>query len=285
LQDYERINATTVGQQVVLVGDNSTGAGGGGGDVLATSRGVGTALRKIGTADPQLHLSTSAGRIWLASVTDSDQLTGQPRTELREVDLRGRLTQRAVFDGVFGATPFGEGFLRDVSLQDREAGVELVDADGKRTQVWSGLQLLGDWGDVALLREVQPCSRSCELTVLDAQDGLSERLVRVQNPDLLDWAASGISRDRRLLFSAVPQADEPSVRIARTDLANGAVTILDGVRSNRYYGFTPSFSPDGRWMFFPDADQAHVDAYDILENRSYRVPGEFSGVTSVLAVS
>jgi hypothetical protein len=103
-------------------------------------------------------------------------------------------------------------------------------------------------------------------------------------PRVVDWQASGISPDGQVLFSAVPQGDEPSIRIARTELATGAVTILDGVRSTRYYGFTPAFSADGRWMFFPDADASHVDAYDVVERRVYRLRGEFADISSVVVV-
>jgi hypothetical protein len=216
-------------------------------------------------------------------VTDHDSTTGRPRTELTEVDLRGRVRQRVVFDGSFGATPFSAGFLRDVSVE-REDGVELVDAQGVRSRVWAGTQLLGVWGDHALLADVSPCDRACGLRVLTAGDRLAERRVEVQDPAWVNWQASGVSPDGRLLFSAIPQDDEPSVRIARTDLLTGAVTLLPGVRSTRYYGIDPSFSADGRWMFFPDADKTHVNVYDTVRHRSYRLRGEFQDISSVEVV-
>jgi hypothetical protein len=281
---YSRINATAVGDEVVLVGDDSTGAGGGGGDVLATTAGIGSGLRVIGSSDPHLMPSSNAGRIWLSSVTDADRTTGRPRTELREVDLRGRVRQKVVFDGTFGATPFAGGFLRSVSLE-RGDGVELVDAQGERSRAWPGGQLLGVWGDHALLSDVPPCDGVCGLRVLTARGELSERRVEVDDPAWIDWQAGGISPDGRLLFSGAPDGDEPSVRVARTDLVTGKATLLEGVRSTRYYGLSPSFSADGRWMFLPDADRTHVNVYDIAEQTSYRVPGEFKEVSSVLVVS
>jgi hypothetical protein len=72
-----------------------------------------------------------------------------------------------------------------------------------------------------------------------------------------------------------------SSRITELDLASGGSDLVEDAWSGTSYGPSFQFSPDGRWMFFIDADTKSIDAYDRLARRSYRVPGRFDAISQL----
>jgi hypothetical protein len=90
-----------VGDELVLAGNSSTGAGSGAETVLVTTAGPGSPLREIGTATG-LHPSSEPGRVWLETQLMPPD---EPRTLLRLVDLQGAQHRDADHDGIHGFSP------------------------------------------------------------------------------------------------------------------------------------------------------------------------------------
>jgi hypothetical protein len=276
-----RVNVWRVGRQLVFVPDESTGAGGGGGDVLATTSGPGSRLRRIGSSDPQLRPSGTRGRIWLSSVNDYDPVTEQPRTELTEVNLTGRVTRRVRFPGTFGAEPFAGGFLRHT--QD-DKDVELVNASGRRQRVYPGMGIAYVDAAHALLAERQ-CTTGCTLTLLDAGAPGVRRKVALPDVHTDIWNGLVVLPSGDELLMAVPAAagDGPAVSLQRVGVSDGEAHAV-GAWSYVFFGLRPAFTDDRRWMLFIDADRSHVNVTDLTSGKTYRAPGALPGLTQVVAL-
>ena len=281
LADNDRLDATRIGGEVVLVPDNSTGAGGGGGTVFATTQGPGSRLRAIGSSDPYLQASARAGRIWLSSAED----TNTPRTTLTEVDLTGRVSRRVVLADTVGAIPFAGGFLRDALPAADSPGTELVNSEGRRRELWPRMSVVAATPDLVVLSE--PCTERCPLLLLIA-DGSAAPVERRLDVDPSLARASydrAFSPEKDALFFTTPVSEGGPSALSRLDLGSGRTTRLEGALTATYWPFAPAFSDDGRWMFFSAADGSHVLVYDVRRGRTLRVPGDFRGITSVVAVS
>ena len=274
----DRIDVLGVGGQLVMLADNQTGAGNGPNEVLATTAGPGSPLRVIGQAS-YLRSSSSPGRLWLVSVLD----TNNPMEKLVEVDLHGGVHQAVTFRDVLNTEPFARGFLRETVMPDGSSGhaTELVDARNRLLKSYLG-SVVAVQGDTAVLAD-RSCPRDCTATVLSARGSLIARRERSTALDLS--SESTLSPDgARLLI------DEPDGRVSATHLtalmlSGGGYQSIDDAWGARYYGPSVRFSPDGRWMFFIDADEKSIDAHDLTTHRSYRVPGRFRTITQLEPLS
>ena len=276
LVDHDRIDVLSVGKQLVMVGDDQTGAGTGPYPAYATTNGPGSPMHTIGQAG-YLVPSDHAGRVWLSDVTQ------EPSTTLTEVDLQGRVYRHAGFEGTFGADPFAGGYLRQTVMPDKSEGedVELVDDSGKRRLLYKHVSVLVVSGDTALLADRVACAKKCDLHVLTAGSTVTEHVLHLgATPDLIE---AGITNDSSRLFVGVRQestSPAPSL-ISELSLTSGAMRQMTDAYAATYYGASYQFTPDGRWMFFVDADEKHVNAYDLAARRAYRVKGDFAQITQL----
>jgi hypothetical protein len=278
--DYDRLDVVAVDGQLVLVGDNNTGAGSGPFPAYATTAGPGSRLRALGEASYLLP-SEHSGRVWLAAVVDTNDATAG--TTLTEVDLSGRVHQRAHFR--YGAQPFAGGFLRQAGANAPgdagDQGTDLVDAQGRVLHNYAGRVVLVTGNTAILSLTDAPCSGQCRLQVLTAGATIEERTVTVAA--LPGLSELGLSRDGSRLFTSdiVEGGSNPPSWVTELDLRTGRVHRLTDAWAETYYGASFVFSADGRWMFFSDVDAKHVDAYDLTTRRAFRVPGTFGTITQL----
>jgi hypothetical protein len=159
--------------------------------------------------------------------------------------------------------------------------VELVDASGKRRLLYRHVSVLVVRGDTALLADRVACAENCDLHVLTAGPAVTERVLHLgASPDLIE---AGIANDRSRLFVGVRQESTdpaPSI-LSELSLTTGAWRQVADAYAASYYGASYQFTPDGRWMFFVDADEKHVNAYDLSARRAYRVKGDFAQITQL----
>jgi hypothetical protein len=280
--EYDRLDVVVVGRELVLVGDNNTGAGSGPFPAYATTAGPGSKLRTLGQASYLLR-SAHRDRAWL--VADNDTNDADAGSTLTEVDLRGVVHQRAHFAHRFGVLPFAGGFLVDAGLtapgDAGDQGTDLVDARG-RVQHHYADRVYRVEGDTAILAASDvPCSRACHLLVLTAGATVVERTVDLAAvPSLYE---AGLAPDRsRLLASDVAEGSDRRPGLVKDlDLRTGAVHDVTGAWAESGYGPSFVFSADGRWVFFVDVDGRHVDACDLHSRRSFRVDGDFGRITQL----
>jgi hypothetical protein len=271
LGGHARLLVLPVGDELVLAGNSSTGAGSGAETVLVTTAGPGSPLREIGTATG-LHPSSEPGRFWLETQLMPPD---EPRTLLRLVDLQGVQHRAADHDGSARVLPLGGGYLR----LDR-AGTELVDRTGRRLRRYQQVGVLGLDAHSAVLGS-SACAAPCPIRVLRA-DGDVEGLALELRSGVLDHAVA-LSPDRRTLLSADSRAGHTVV--TSHDLAEPtAGTRVDGAWSTTIHGFSPQFSSDSRWAFWPDVSGRSVNALDVVTGRPFRVPGEFASVEAVIVL-
>jgi hypothetical protein len=281
-QDYDRLDVQVVDGELVVVGDNNTGAGTGPFPAHATTAGPGSSWREIGQAS-FLEQSSRPGRVWLVAENDTNR---DPGSTVTEVDLTGRVHRQAHFPGQFGAQPFADGFLRDTVLADGTSGpdTELVDGTGRRLQLYPRTGLVTARGSTAVLEPARPCG-PCRLTVLTA--GSPPAVTRVTFPQLPYLLEAGLTQDARTLFTSNHEEgldDRHGLlysRITELDLTTARSRPVEEAWSATYYGPSFQFSPDGRWMFFIDADGRSIDAYDLHDRHAYRVRGSFDTITQL----
>jgi hypothetical protein len=272
-EQYDRLDAVVVGSELVLVGDNNTGAGTGPFPVYATTAGPGSSLRTIGDAS-FLMSSERSGRVWLRTWYDDNE---RHTDALTEVDLRGRVHRQPPFE----AQPFGSHYLRGTGVDDRDT--ELVDAAGRRLHLYKGRHLGLVSRGTAFLEPQTPCG-PCRLTIVRSGTPQTERGVTVEEmPSLFD---AQISPDGSKLLSGIhdENAGLPYSRITELDLKTGRSRDVSDALSASYVGASFQFSRDGRWLFFIDADTKSVDAYDLKRRRSFRVPGRFDTITQLVVL-
>jgi hypothetical protein len=275
LSGHDRIDVESVGAQLVLVGDDQTGAGNGPNPVYATTDGPGSALRKIGEAG-FIRASDRPGRVWLSTVEESTP----PTTTLSEVDLTGAVHRHIAFRGTFGATPFGAGFLKS-NPRDDTWDVERVDGTGSRQELYRGRDLLTASGPTALLGDRTGCEPICEVTILTADAAAPTRVLAIEGP--LDLAGSALRRDGRRLVAAtlIPGEGTRPYLLTEVNLQSGRKHQIDGAWGAAYYGPSVQLSAGGRWLLFADADGVHVDVYDVQAQQAYRAPGHFAQITQL----
>jgi hypothetical protein len=277
LTGYERLDVLPVDGELVLLGDNSTGAGNVPSAVLATTAGAGSPLRQIGTA-ARLARSSTPRRLWLSVPHDGEV----PSVTFEEVDLDGRVHRRVVLRKTFYAEPFAEGFLR---YDEIGSGVELVDGRGSVLRSFPGMRLLRVDPRTAVLVDGPVCDVRCDALVLRADPKLPLHRVEVAQVVGETSAEGAVAQDGATLWTA--RAWEPHTvggSVHRTDLQTGQPVPVAGASAQTYWGFDPAFTPDGRWVFWPDADDDHVNAYDVSRGAASRVPGDFRGITSVVVL-
>jgi hypothetical protein len=282
LVNHDRIDVISVGGQLVMLGDDQTGAGSGPYPAYATTAGPGSRLRMLGQASYLLP-SVHQDRIWLLADVVRD--AAEAGSTLTEVDIRGLVHQRVRFRHRFGVRPFAGGFLVDANVTASgdagDQGTDLVDARGRRLHRYDGHPHLVTGDTAVLARDDAPCSRHCPLLVLTAGASISERTVTIDvEPGL---AQLGLSRDRSRLFTSVIRegSDKPPSLVTDVDLETGAAHPLTDAWAETYYGPSFVFSRDGRWLFFSDVDATHIDAYDLKARRTFRVNGSFDTITQL----
>lgn len=274
----DRIDVAVVEGELVLLANNNTGAGNGPNEVLATTAGPGSALRRIGEAS-YLRPSQTNGRVWLVAENDTND---SPGSTLAEVDTHGAVYRHATFANSFSVEPFAGEFLRPTQLADGSTGddTELVDAHGRRQHLYRG-RLVAVHGDTAVISQAsEPCSRDCRLLVLTSNGGVRARTVTFDAlPYLVEPA---LTPDGAQLFISNAVTEDGSLdRLTELDLTRGQRREVDDAWSARYYGPSMTFSPAGRWMFFTDATGRNVDAYDLTTRRAFRVLGSFATITQL----
>jgi hypothetical protein len=278
--EYDRLDVVAVGRQLVLVGDNNTGAGNAPSPAYVTTDGPGSRLREIGQASYLLR-SAHPGRVWL--VADKDTNADDAGSTLTEVDLSGVVHQRAHFR--YGAQPFAGGFLRQAGTNAPgdagDQGTDLVDGHGRVLHNYAGRVVLVTGNTAILSLTDAPCSGQCRLQVLTAGATIEERTVTVAA--LPGLSELGLSRDGSRLFTSeiVEGGSNPPSWVTELDLRTGRVHRLTDAWAETFYGPSFVFSADGRWVFFSDVDAKHVDAYDLTTRRAFRVPGTFGTITQL----
>jgi hypothetical protein len=281
--DYDRLDVVAVAGQLVLLGDNNTGAGSGPFPAYATTSGPGSRLRVVGQAS-YLIRSVHLDRVWLVADVDNNN-AAEAGSTLTEVDVRGVVHKRAHFRHRFGVQPFADGFLVDASLtapgDAGDQGTDLVDAHGRRLHHYDGHPRIVSGNTALLAANDVPCRRDCPLLVLTAGASISERTVEMDAvPGLTEL---GLSRDSTRLFTSVmvEGTEKPPSRVTELDLETGRAHQLTDAWAETFFGASFVFSPDGRWMFFSDADARHVNAYDLTMRRTFRVKGSFRTITQL----
>ena len=280
LRDHDRLDVRPVGSELAVLGDDQTGAGNGPYPAYLTTSGPGSALREVGQASYLLP-SRRADRVWL--VADEDTNGGDSGTTLVEVDVHGRVRERATFVHAFGVRPFAGAFLLPVAAADGGPGdhTDLVDRAGRRLHRYLGNPVATSGSTAVLVQGDAPCSSDCRLLVLTAGRTITERSVAFDAlPGLME---PGLSRDATRLFTSAVDESDPTVpsRVTELDLTTGRSTPVTDAWSATYYGPSFQFTPEGRWMFFLDVDKVHVDAYDLQERTSYRVKGTYGTITQL----
>lgn len=277
---YDRFDLLAVQEELVMVGDNNTGAGSGPFPVYVTTAGPGSALRVIGQAS-YLLASDRADRVWL--VADKDTNASDAGTTLVEVDVRGVVHQRATFRHTFGVKPFAGAFLREVVTADGgfAGSTDLVDGAGRRLHRYAGSVVIAAAKTAVLSQGDVPCAHDCRLLVLTAGAQILERTVAFDSlPYLMEL---GLSRDSTRLFTSVIDEVDPGQPsyVTELDLEAGQRRLVRDAWAGTFYGPSFQFTPDGRWMFFTDVDKVHVDAYDVSSRTAYRVKGTFDTITQL----
>jgi hypothetical protein len=277
LQNHDRLDAMSVAGQLVLLGDDQTGAGNGPYPAYATTTGPGSFLRAIGRAS-SLFPSDRAGRLWLTA--DDDGAAGE---KWSEVDVHGVVHRKATFRSGFGVKPFGPGFLRGIDAADGSAGseTELVDGVGRRLRLFAGRDFVASSGRTAVLAERSPCARACDLSILTAGTSVRERHLEVDEAPSAGYAV--LSPDGSSLYVTEPAngvGGGPS-ELSEIHLTDGSTLPVPGAFAASFFGPSMRFTPDGRWVFFVDADEVHVDAWDRVERQAYRVNGSFARITQL----
>jgi hypothetical protein len=280
---YDRLDVVAVGERLVLVGDNNTGAGSGPFDAYATRTVPGSTFRVVGQAS-YLVRSVHPDRVWLVAEVDTND--ADSGSTLTEVDVRGVVHQRVQFRHAFAVRPFAGGFLRWAGTTTAgdagDPGTDLVDARGRRLRNYPGVVRVVSGSTAVLVQNDLPCTKRCPLLVLTA-DGtrISQRTVYADAmPGLMEPA---LTRDASRLFTSVivEGGDNPPSKVTEMDLRTGRARELRDAWAETYYGASFVFSPDGRWMFFSDVDAKHVDAYDLTSRRTFRVEGTFGTITQL----
>jgi hypothetical protein len=271
----DRIDVLAIDGELVMLGDNQTGAGVGPTDVFVTTAGPGSPLRLIGQGSA-VQASAHAHRVWLYSQEEDGV---GPSSSLVEVDLTGRVQQSGAFPGTWNVAPFAGGFLRPTVEKDGMDGsdTQLVDGQNRRLRAFQG-SVLAMQGSTAVLAD-RACPRDCVATILTASGSSIQSKQRSTALDLS--SAAVLSPDRRLLFIQEPAAAAAATNITTLDLADGSNRQIDDAWGAQYYGPSIGFSTDGRWMFFIDANEKSVNAYDLIVHRTYRVPGTFKTITQL----
>jgi hypothetical protein len=277
---YDRLDVLATGGQLVMVGDNNTGAGSGPFPVYGTTAGPRSKLRPLGQEASSLMPSAHRGRVWLVADNEtSDPAWGET---LLEVDVRGVVRRRATFVHWFGVQPFGSGFLRTTHLADGSDGpdTELVDERGRRQRLFPGQGVLAVYGTTAVLGETMPCDKGpCRLRVLTAGVPLGERAVALaEKPQTSRFRVNPAGT--RLLARNPRGGLGPADVLSEIDLRTGESRPVEAASADGNF-FGPQFSADGRWMLFVDGDRAHIDAFDLRERHAYRVKGTFSRFTQI----
>jgi hypothetical protein len=275
--EYDRYDVLAVGRQLVMVGDNNTGAGSGPFPAYATTAGPGSRLRTLGQASyllPSEHLD----RVWLVAVKDTND--ADAGATYSEVDLRGVVHHRAHFR--FQVSPFFGGFFREAGPPGTDTGdTELVNAAGERLHFYPHSYVLAISGNTAVLNEDPfDCSR-CTLRVLTSGPAqLSERHVVVDSLPRLSEIR--LAEDgSRLLLGIDSESGDPQARVAQINLRSGEQSEITGAAAGTFYGPSFDFSGDGRWVFFTDADGKSVDVCDVVTGRAYRVAKGFDRITQL----
>lgn len=266
LTDHDRLDALAVGGQLVLLGDDNTGAGNGASDVLVTTAGPGSRAQVLGQAG-YLVPSGDPGLVWLVDVEDGGPHVG---TTLRELDAAGHVHRSAGFPGEVDVRPFGTHFLRSAD----QGGTALVDDHGTVLHRYAE-DVVTAQGDTAVLAE-RDCSHDCLVRVL--QDGAADRTVRVADlPYLPENDLVGTS----LVGDVTPESDGPAAgSLVRVDLTTGAVTTPHGTTAP-YWG--ASFATAGDRVFFADGTGDHVSVLDLRTGTVSQLPHR-SGTITGLAV-
>jgi hypothetical protein len=282
LVHHDRIDVISIGGQLVMLGNNQTGAGNGPYPAYATTAGPGSRLRLLGQASyllPSIHQD----RVWLIAEVESN--AAEAGSTLTEVDVRGAVHQRVRFRHRFSVHPFAGGFLVDASVtapgDAGDQGTDLVDASGRRLHHYDGHPHLVRGDTAVLARKDAPCSRHCPLLVLTAGPRISERTVNIDvEPGL---AQLGLSPDSSRLFTSVivEGTTKPPSLVTDVHLETGAAHQLTDAWAETYYGPSFVFNRDGRWLFFSDVDARHIDGYDLTTGRAFRVRGSFATITQL----
>lgn len=280
LAGYERIEVLPVAGELVLLGVTSSRAGHVPLDVLSTTAGAGSALQVVGEASRVLP-SATPGRLWLSLASDPENADGATVT-FSEVAPDGTVHRRIVLPRTFHAEPFAGGFLR----YDRTgSGLELVDARGRVQRSYPGKRTLHAGPDAAVLVDGPACGVPCDALVLRATSPVTQHPLEVPQAVGEAVAGGGVTVDGTALWTAWGWQRPGDVgSLTRTDLRTGESTPVQGVTAQTSWDFDPQFTPDGRWMFWPDADGVHVNAYDLPGDAAYRVPGRFREITSVVVL-
>lgn len=274
LADHDRIDVLAVEDELVLMGNDSTGAGQGVRSAYATTDGPGSPLREIGEGT-YLIPSATPGRVWLETVEEAEQ----SRTTLVEVDLTGTVHRQAVLENTFGATPFANGFLRQDMTTDE---VQLVDEAGRVLRTYPGTRFAAVSGGTAILVD-RECVDTCRLHLVSADADVPPRTVQVDGRAAMGLHDVTLLGDQLLI--GVPRTDDDdALHVLRAD-RGGAMTRVPQVTADRYWGFRPAVSADARWMFWVDGDDRTVDAYDVASGTAYRTtPAATMDITSVVAL-
>lgn len=193
-----------------------------------------------------------AEAIRLAPQGDAVVLTARGRVALASTGKRRRVEIAAPADARLREAILSHDGRRVYLLQERAGKSEIWawPADGSAR----GEKLVGDDGSHRWRLNLSPDGRW--LVYEDKQGRLSAYDIEKRSNRVLEQARHGLddaygdvvfSSDSRHLAYARPDSTQERQQIVLLELASARASVLT---SDRYESFAPSFSPDGRWLYF-----------------------------------
>lgn len=97
----------------------------------------------------------------------------------------------------------------------------------------------------------------CRVRVTERATGASRILPPLASPQLLNGGGGALSPDGRWLALVLDPGNEPGT-VAVVDLRDGSLRRFGDARPAPYWGQAPSWSPDGRWLFWATGPRVYA---------------------------